>query len=43
VEIEGTGKRSLKELLWTGGEWLLHGSPIDGLMKVTAWIEQPEI
>ena len=43
VEIEGSGKRSLKELLWTGDEWLLYGAPIDNIMKVTAWIEQPEI
>ena len=43
VEVDGAGKRMLRELLWTGEEWLMFGAKIDDSVNVCAWIEQPEI
>jgi hypothetical protein len=33
----------LRELLWTGDEWLLFGEKISDDVTVCSWIEPPEV
>ena len=43
IEIAGTGKKALRELLWDGEQWYLFGNPIDSDVKVCCWAERPEV
>ena len=42
VQLPGASKKMLRELLWTGDEWLLFGEKIDDDAIVCSWIAQPE-
>lgn len=42
IYLSGSNKRMLRELLWTGDEWLLYGQKIDDDATVICWTEQPE-
>lgn len=42
VRLSADAKRMLRELLWTGDEWLLYGQKIDDDATVICWTEQPE-
>lgn len=42
VQLPGASKKMLRELLWTGDEWLLFGEKIDDDAIVCSWITQPE-
>ena len=42
VQLPGS-KKMLRELNWTGEEWLLLGSKIDEGAAVLCWVEQPEV
>lgn len=43
VEIAGSDKKALRELLWDGEEWYLFGNPIDENVTVCSWIDRPEV
>ena len=42
IQLPGASKKMLRELLWTGDEWLLFGEKIDDDAIVCRWIAQPE-
>lgn len=42
VQLPGS-KKMLRELVWTGGEWLLFGNKIDDGATVLCWAERPEV
>ena len=42
VQITGSDKKSLRELLWDGEEWFLFGQSIADTAKVCCWMERPE-
>lgn len=42
VCIDGVNSNKLRELLWTGDEWLLHGEQLGEGVTVRCWIEPPE-
>lgn len=42
VEIAGSDKKTLRELLWDGEEWYLFGNPIDENVMVCRWTDRPE-
>ena len=43
VQIPGARKALLKELLWDGDKWLLHGERISDDTSVQCWMEQPDL
>ena len=42
VKVEGAPRAMLRELLWTGDEWLMHGAAIHHTASVVCWAEPPE-
>ena len=42
IQLPGSTKKMLRELLWTGEEWLLFGEKIADDVTVCSWIRQPE-
>ena len=42
VQITGSDKKSLRELLWDEEEWFLFGQSIADTAKVCCWMERPE-
>ena len=43
VKVTGVANPMLRELLWTGDEWLLHGETISGDVAVKCWAERPDL
>ena len=43
VQLPGAAKKMLRELVWTGDEWLLFGNKIDDGATVVCWADQPEV
>lgn len=43
VQLPGAAKKMLRELVWTGDEWLLFGNKIDDGATVVLWADQPEV
>lgn len=43
VKVEGAPRAMLRELLWTGDEWLMHGAAIHQTASVVCWAEPPEV
>lgn len=43
VKVSGAANPMLRELLWTGGEWLMFGQKISEDVTVQCWAERPEI
>ncbi len=43
VQIAGSDKKALRELLWDGEEWYLFGNPIDENVTVCSWTDRPEV
>ena len=43
VRVADVNKLLLKELLWDGEEWFLHGDPIHEDVTVAYWAERPEV
>ena len=43
VEIAGSDKKTLRELLWDGEEWYLFVDPIDENVTVCSWTDRPEV
>ena len=43
IQLPGASKKMLRELLWTGDEWLMFGNKIDEGVTVCSWIKQPEV
>lgn len=41
VQFAGSPKKALRELLWTGDEWLLFGENISDDVTVCCWAERP--
>lgn len=42
VEVAGAANPMLRELLWTGDEWLMFGQKISEEVTVLCWSERPE-
>lgn len=42
VRLDDGGPVRVREVLWTGDEWLLHGQSLPDGAAVQCWIEQPE-
>lgn len=42
VQLPGASKKMLRELLWTGDEWLMFGEKIADGAIVCSWVAQPE-
>ena len=43
VRVADVDRLLLKELLWDGEEWFLHGEPIHQDVAVAYWAERPEV
>lgn len=43
VQVSGAANPMLRELLWTGDEWLMFGQKISEDVTVQFWAERPEI
>ena len=41
VQIAGSSKNVLRELLWDGKQWLIFGNPIDENVQVICWAPRP--
>lgn len=42
VKVTGAANPMLRELLWTGDEWLMFGQKIDENVTVQCWTDRPE-
>ena len=43
IQLPDSNKKMLRELLWTGEEWLMFGAKISDDVTVCSWIEPPEV
>lgn len=43
IKVSGAANPMLRELLWTGDEWLMFGQKISEDVTVQCWAERPEI
>ena len=43
IQLPDSNKKMLRELLWTGEEWLMFGAKICDDVTVCSWIEPPEV
>lgn len=43
VKVTGAANPMLRELLWTGDEWLMFGQKISDDVTVQCWAERPEV
>ena len=43
VKVAGAANPMLRELLWTGDEWLMFGQKISDDVTVQCWAERPEV
>ena len=43
VQVTGAANPMLRELLWTGEEWLMFGQKISHDVTVKCWAERPEV
>ena len=43
VKVTGAANPMLRELLWTGGEWLMFGQKISDDVTVQCWAERPDL
>ena len=43
VQVTGSANPMLRELLWTGEEWLMFGQKISNDVTVKCWAERPEV
>ena len=43
VQVTGAANPMLRELLWTGEEWLMFGQKISDDVTVKCWAERPEV
>ena len=43
VQVTGAANPMLRELLWTGEEWLMFGQKISNDVTVKCWAERPEV
>lgn len=43
IQLPGANNKILRELIWTGDEWLMFGNKIDDDVTVCSWIGRPEV
>jgi hypothetical protein len=42
VQVEGSSKQMLRELMWDGEEWFLFGARLGDTATVVCWCERPD-